>query len=581
MMRFYVLLGLINVGCFFPLYLLHIRSTPNPFHHFVTTEKVRRTWPLRVLYMRNESPDPFRIHFDFTCFALVAAAMGATGGVARTLATVVLALGFIEIQYTTIMYSVFKRPPAVASDLSLLRAGVSLAKRQLYWMLPVAILALALVLIVSAGAVSSLFGAVPTVTWPGLVVIALLVPPGLYHAERSYSAYLWRTVYSPLLHLILNLRFCAVLERLYSRDREHYERFNRYTEVTLSGAPDVVVVCIESYGSIVYRDQRVGAGIPGLLATHEPDLARSGWRFASTFSEAPLFAGGSWLSYTTFLYGARIDEAYTYELLFGRQSSFGAYESLFHVLRRNGYQNVLLCPLGGVGPDEVDWESLDRCLQPQWKIDFDALGYVGPRINFLGAVQLYAALDQYALNLGYESARSRADRFSLFYCTLNSHYPWHSVARAAGDWRDLNTPTITVDVDARGSTVERYNASIRYQLDYILRFAADRTADAPLIILFGDHQPPMITPLEMGRQTPVHVLSQDPALIDAFLERGFCSTLDLTAKAPRPIRHESFLSLLMRGMQAAYGAKRDLSLPYLEQGAEVFADARLGSPIQT
>jgi hypothetical protein len=223
----------------------------------------------------------------------------------------------------------------------------------------------------------------------------------------------------------------------------------------------------------------------------------------------------------------------------------------------------------------MDWDSLDRCIPSDWKIRFDDLGYIGPHVNYLGSVHLHSALDQYALGFGYERARSRADRFSLFFCTLNSHYPWHSVSEASDDWRSLNSPTVEVDGVRRSSAADRYNAAIRYQLDYILRFAMERAADAPLIILFGDHQPPMITPGEMGRQTPVHILSQNPVLIESFLEHGFCDTLDLTDADPRPIRHEGFLSLLMRGMQAAWGNGRCLDLPYDAGGADLFADARL------
>src|SRR5512134_3438140 len=103
---------------------------------------------------------------------------------------------------------------------------------------------------------------------------------------------------------MLNIRASARVKRLYRREASHYERHNLYRRVTLKNAPNLVLVCIESYGSIVYRDPRFGAGVAPLLDSHESALARRGYRVASTFSDAPLFAGGSWLSYASFVYGA-------------------------------------------------------------------------------------------------------------------------------------------------------------------------------------------------------------------------------------------------------------------------------------
>jgi hypothetical protein len=160
----------------------------------------------------------------------------------------------------------------------------------------------------------------------------------------------------------------------------------------------------------------------------------------------------------------------------------------------------------------------------------------------------------------------------LFFCTLNSHYPWHSPATATDDWRALNSPTVEIDQDPGCAAIERYNAAIRYQLDYILGFATDRASDAPLIILFGDHQPPLITPDHMGRETPVHIISQNHALIETFLSHGFVPSLDLTHERPRPIRHEAFLSLLMKAMHTAYGTNREIEVPYRERGVRIFED---------
>lgn len=573
-MRFYVLLALVNVACFLPLYVINARVAPNPFPFLIDADRTKRMWLLRLMHYRHRSTDPFRIHFDFTFYVLVAAAAGATGPLARLGATVLLALGFVEILYTIVMYSVFKRPPALASDVSLLRAGLSLAQRQAYWMVPVAFGLVMAIFWGASVATSALFALAPLDPWPAVAVAAMLLPPCLYHFSRRYDRYMWRTVYSPLLHLALNLRVSALLKRMFHRDAAHFERYNVYGRIRLAGAPNVVILCVESYGSVVYQDARAGAGVPELLDRHERRLIERGYRFASTFSEAPLFAGGSWLSYASFLYGTRIDDIQLYDGLFAHPGGFAAYESLLHVLRRNGYENVLLCPLGGVDRHAVDWQSLDRCFQAQHRIGFEDLRYVGPRVNYLGVVRRFSPLDQFSLNHGYESARSRSRRFSLFFCTLNSHYPWLSASEASNDWRALNAPETAAAKESRRPLLERYNAAIRYQLDYILRFVTERADEAPLVIVFGDHQPPFVTPERVGKETPVHVMSRDQRLVDAFLAHGFAGTLNLAGIDPQRIRHEGFLSLLMKGLQSAYGLDPDLEVTYREHGSEMFDEVR-------
>ena len=176
---------------------------------------------------------------------------------------------------------------------------------------------------------------------------------------------------------------------------------------------------------------------------------------------------------------------------------------------------------------------------PSIKITFDDLSYEGPRVNYFGLIRRYSAPDQYALNFGYERARRiSAGPFSLFFCTLNSHYPWHTQPEVVPDWRSLNDSNIELP-SHDGPAVERYAAAIRYQLDYLLRFVVERADDAPLVILFGDHQPPVITPERMGKHTPVHVISRDRALIDVFMEHGFCAAHRAAAGRARSSTRDS------------------------------------------
>ncbi|HSG64623.1 MAG TPA: hypothetical protein VLD39_06470 [Gammaproteobacteria bacterium] len=572
-MTFYLVLLLVNVACFMPLYVLNAREKPNPLEFLTRNIGSRKLQ--RLLYARPGFTDPLRINFDFTFPLLLCAAAGLTAPLVVLCLSLVLAFGFVEILYASIMTTVFKRPPSLVSDLSLVRAGFSIVHEHRYW---IVLLLLASAALIAAGAYAAtalLFKLMPDRGPLHLIAAAALLPPCTLHWRRyAYSQFLGRAVYSPILHLIRNLSYSRRWKRLGARDAAHFDRHNHFKDIELKGAPNLVLVCIESYGSIVYRDCEPRSSISGLLGGYMSRLAQRGLQYVSSFSEPPIFAGGSWLSYVSFTYGFKLDDLQYYEGLFGHDGSFAVYESLFHVLRRNGYRSAVLCPLTGVDPQTVDWASIKRCFQADELVDFRKLEYRGAMLPFLGWKGLSAAPDQYALNSAYEQvSTSTAGRFSLFFCTLNSHYPWHTAIDAVADWRSLNRSDTPLASGVRGrSMMERYRAAIRYQLDYILQFAVERADEDLLIVIFGDHQPPIITPEKLGKHTPVHIIGKSSAAIDVFRSHGFLPTLDLSGQAPRTINHEAFLSLFMKSMQTAYGTKPGLETRYRPTGVALLEE---------
>jgi hypothetical protein len=570
-MGFLGILIVINVASFLPLYLLNFRESPNPFEFSLANDKTAMHSKLKYFYAKPELTDPFRINFDFSFAVLTAAALRIDGPWVVVGAAALLAFGFIEILYAALMQSVFKRPPSLAGDISLLKSGIALGQRRLYWLGGAVLAALAGIMAASYLAASWLFSVEAPPAGIAMAAAFALVPLCFYHwRSYGYSELLARTVYSPLLHLKRNLDHGRYLRSVVARDRADFERHNHFKQVTLARRPTIVVVCIESYGSVVYRDAAHSVAVAGIVKDYERRLADRGYRFASTHSDAPIFAGGSWLSYASFMYGIEFTEIELFDGLFAAGSPFGAYESLFHVLKRNGYRNVLLCPLGGVGVRSVDWGQIDRCFQTDCKITFESLDYRGPLVNYFGVVRLYSPLDQYSLNHAYELASEREEPFSLFFCTLNSHFPWEASGEVAADWRSLDAPSAPLRV-CSGPAPERYRAAISYQLENVLSFALHHADDDLVLLVFGDHQPPIITEKRMGKQTPVHVIARNQELVDVFLEHGFAACLDLTGAEPRSIRHQGFLSLFIKAMQKAYGAA-DVPVEYREDGVALFGN---------
>ena len=570
-MNFFIALALVNIACFLPIYLLNVREQPNPFAFIIETGVFNRSF-VRHLYARKNYTDPWRINFDFTFLILLAGYLPGIPAWALLILAIVLTLGILEILYSAIMHLVFRRAPSLLSDLSLIKAGWSVARRYRYLFVAAAFGLFAAILIGAHFVTKFLHGVAPEQKLFLPLLAALLLAPCLYHWRSFlYSEFIWRVTYSPLLHFVRNLEFSRRTRGLLKMDARYFDSLNRYKDVEFAERPNIIILCIESYGGIAFADPELHAGILPATVRFAERLADSRYAVASNLSEAPIFAGGSWLSYTSLTYGTLLDDANVYDGLFGSESEFWSYESLFHILERNGYSNNLLCPLGGISPRYVNWDAIDRIFRPQRKFDFDSINYSGDAHTFFVPNDLYAAPDQYSLNYAYNDLRQSLESpFSLFFCTLNSHFPWSSDLELAEDWRQLNHN----DQRGRQSVAHQdsrtgYTHAIRYQLDNLSCFIADNADDDLLIIAFGDHQPPVIAPEAAGKLTPVHVISRRPELLQHFFRHGFTNSPDLFGARIESIRHEGLLSLLIGAMNAALGKDRSLDIDYRPAGARL------------
>lgn len=576
MMSFYSWLAVVNVLCFLPLYLLNIREQPNPLAYFVEDQQSKKYKFLKGLYHRQTSTDPFRVNFDWTFFILACAFVGLQTTGAAWIAALLLVFSFIEILYTSVMLTVFKRPPTIRSDLLLAATGLTIAQRLRYPII-VGLIVLVVVLVALAFFASdALLKRAPTGHWTTAVAALLLLPPCLYRWRKYlYANYLSRTVYSALLHFYLNLRLNRRFTWLLDQSCASFEQHNYYSGLKFRQRPNSVTICIESYGSVVYTNPEIHAEVAPLVIEFSDSLQDMGLSVASSFSEAPLFAGGSWLSYASLMYGTKISDVQLYNTLFDDRSPFLAYESLFHILKYNGYRSELLCPMGGIDPREVDWEGLRRCFQADSLFDYDSLNFSGRPVAFMGQNHLACAPDEYALNYAWEqSCQKDAAPFSLFFCTLSSHYPYYSPVSAAEDWRRLNDPNTRYPMtqEVHKSLSSRYAAAIRYQLEFVLRFLERHRNDDLLVTIFGDHQPPRVARQSDGNNTPVHVIYSDERLPAEFCRHGFVPQFDLSGVNPPPFRHEAFLSVLLSGMNRSFGQDPTREIPFRPNGAGALGD---------
>ncbi len=181
--------------------------------------------------------------------------------------------------------------------------------------------------------------------------------------------------------------------------------------------------------------------------------------------------------------------------------------------------------------------------------------------------------DQYVLNAVNEELNGQSDQpFLLFWITQNSHYPWRKVPEVVDDWRAMNDGNAVVNVFEDDSTSlaekqDNYLEAITYELSFLKEFILNEAGDDDIFVLMGDHQPGYIGRRSDGFGTPLHIISKDKSLVQAFAEYGFDPGLEVQDPSPT-MRHEGFYSLFMRVFLQQYGQGHSTLPPYLPDGIQ-------------
>ncbi len=334
---------------------------------------------------------------------------------------------------------------------------------------------------------------------------------------------------------------------------------------TLVERPPVYIIFTESYGSVLYKRNDWRERYKELAESLERKLARSGWHVASALSLAPTWGGGSWMSYTSALFGLRVSSDPQYYALLDRYQA-GGYPDLGNFLKGQGYQYYRLTALS-MGLPQSQWEKYASFYGVDRWLRYEDLEFVGPEYGWGPAPP-----DQYSLNFARETIRSETDGpFLFFTITQNSHYPWAPLPLLVDSWRQLNRPgpapppssELIEHVERR----QNYWNAIEYQLEMLTDFILNEPNEQAIFVLVGDHQPPRVSRREDGWDTPFHIIAKDARFVASFMEYGFTSGLAVWEPEPA-FRHEGFRSLFVRQLLAAYGDGAELP-PYFPEGLPV------------
>ncbi|RZL63891.1 MAG: hypothetical protein EOP81_11005 [Variovorax sp.] len=308
----------------------------------------------------------------------------------------------------------------------------------------------------------------------------------------------------------------------------------------LRGA-DVLLLFAESYGVSTLDDPVQTHALAAPRARLAEAIAASGRHVVSARVRSPTFAGGSWLAHGALLSGVDTRDPLDYDVLLSTERP-----SLPRQFGARGYRTVSWMP-GLQRPwPEGRFFGFDRY------VDATNMGYAGP------AFGPWRVPDQAAMALLHAQelaapATARLPRFVVF-PTVASHAPFRPVAPFMADWTRLTGPTpYTPEEHAHAldepaswrDPVPGYVHAIASTWEWLGAYLRERAPPRLFTIVIGDHQAfAGVSGAGATWDVPVHLISDDAALLARFKQAGFVE--GLTPRGPPLGDMHALTPLLLR-----------------------------------
>ncbi|MBD3275742.1 MAG: hypothetical protein GF372_10540 [Candidatus Marinimicrobia bacterium] len=319
-----------------------------------------------------------------------------------------------------------------------------------------------------------------------------------------------------------------------------------------SSTPNIYVFFVESYGKILAEDQRMRSRYDQLMAQLNDSLLRNEWSAVTNYSRAPVIGGSSWLSALTFLSGKNIDNQIKYGYFTANYTpDFVTY------LHRKGYHSVLLQPPTRERPGL----PVNNLYKFDTSVVYDDLQYTGKKYGW-GIIP-----DQYSIRFVQERYLSKiSEPIFLFFTMVSSHVPWdiHQLPPYANephsseDLLSLYQNDQDSEVSHRDKTdsnpdsygfIENYLHFVSYDLQVIEQFILNDISPESVILIIGDHQPPILKQQNPNSQTPVHVISQNQVLLDTFKQYNFVPGMFMESDKENPVSHEDLFHIMFEALE--------------------------------
>lgn len=285
------------------------------------------------------------------------------------------------------------------------------------------------------------------------------------------------------------------------------------------GQRDLILLYVESYGRSSFDNPLYASTHMPTLARIEADLAARGLAMRSAWARAPMAGGQSWLTHGTVASGLWLDTQGRYRALLASPR-----QTLFHMAQAAGRRTVAIKPAHVFPWPEGAFFGFDAIYNAA------DLGYRGLPFNWVTMPDQFtlAALDR----LERSAPQGAPGRVPLVVqvALVSSHAPWVPIAPLL-PWEDLGDGTIFNPHAIAGDPPEvvwrdhdRVRDQFRQAVDYALQvggeWAARHAADAPLIVMLGDHQPAHFVAQAGGYDVPLHVIGP-PDLVARFDALGW------------------------------------------------------------
>ncbi len=549
---------LLNHLLFLPIYLFFRAETT--FWPWETLSDMKLTAAIFDFFLQRDNLDIFRLNIELLAVTLLSiAAPSLRRGWFVAAASILYLAQLLFAVYEGFVRSYYLLEPIVYNDFFLFADGFRFVLNSLSlspWMYAGGGLLILLALAFLFGLNWLLLAGIPAgrltkATRLGLAGLAVAVwgplalrqgdLGGVETAVTSFTAKIARTS-----HLSHTAKLEA--DRF---DNQQLAPFYQFTTTELNQKPDIYLIFLESYGSVLYKRTDFRQTYNHLLETLTEQLNQDHWAIASALSDAPTWGGGSWISYTSALSGLHLNSHAQYLAMFNRYNHGQPFPHLVNYLRGQGYRSYRLSA-NSDQLNDIEWQRYKNFYGVDEWLRFYDMQYDGPLFGWGPSPP-----DQYALNFAYEQMEQTADTpHVFFYITQNSHYPWTPLPDVVPDWQDWNSAPPVEPPPAQRLPLavmrRQYLASIEYELTMLTNFITQKADENDIFIIIGDHQPARVARYSDGWDTPLHLISRNEQLIDFFHEQGFTSGLAVPSHKPT-MRHEGLYSLFMRAFLQEYG----------------------------
>ena len=280
---------------------------------------------------------------------------------------------------------------------------------------------------------------------------------------------------------------------------------------------DVLLVFVESYGTVALEDPRIDA----VLDQGTAQLRAAGFSSRSAFLTSPTFGGLSWLAHSTLQAGVLVDGQRRYDQLVKAERV-----TLTRAFKRAGWRAVGVMPANHrAWPEGRSFYGYDHIY------DRRNLGYRGPDFGLPPMPDQYTFL---ALQRRELAPRHRPPLFAEV-DLISSHAPWTSIPRLIA-WDEVGDGSIFHRVPAEKPTQgvrAAYGRSIEYSLSALFSFVQRYGDDDMVLVVLGDHQPAtVVTGQGADHDVPISVIAHDPKVLDRIAGWGWQDGMLPSPQAP-------------------------------------------------